>query len=135
MVAFGARRTAGGLDLEDALLSAVVLESANQGRDNSEDGPLCVCRGARLGAGRGGGIHNALVAPCDVGPIGGRVQGCHGGFGRRSARRCPEVMCGVEFERVELSKEEWYFADSNAGLQSKTRVARGVRGLRKAAEQ
>jgi len=74
-------RTAGAVDFEYALLSAVMLERADERGSHNEDGPLGVCWRRCLGSGWRWGIDYILVAAGDVGAVAGRVERGHGVMG------------------------------------------------------
>lgn len=70
--------TAGALDLEDTLLSAVLLESAHQRRCDSIKSPLAVCLRAGGSTRRWCSVNHGLVSLCNLRTIGRTVQSSHG---------------------------------------------------------
>ena len=72
---------AGGLNLEYALLAAIVLEGADERGSDGEDGPLGKSgRGSLRGVGRGR-VDDVFVAPLDGRAIARCVERSHGEVG------------------------------------------------------
>lgn len=66
------------MDLENALLAAVLLEGADKRGNDGEDCPLAVGGRAGLGTGRRRGIDDILIAAGDVGAVARGVERRHG---------------------------------------------------------
>ena len=72
------RHTSGALNLQDALLSSIVLECADERGSDGEDGPLPVRGRTGLRTGWRGSIDDVLIAPSDVWAVAGGVERGHG---------------------------------------------------------
>lgn len=78
---------AGGLNLQDALLAAIVLEGADERGSDGEDGPLGKGGRGSLGVLWRGRIDDVFVAPLDTWAVARCVERSHGEVGvKRRAR-------------------------------------------------